>query len=172
MRPATVWLTGLPASGKTSLATALAAALRAQGHAAVLFDGDEVRRTLSIDLGFSPGARDENVRRCAAAAALVTKSGVFALVALVSPSRAARDAARVAHEAQRLPFVEVHLAAPVAICELRDPKGLYARARAGALEGFTGIGAPYEPPLTPELVVLPDEPPSLACERVLARLGG
>lgn len=170
LAPATIWLTGLPCSGKTTLANAVAAALRAKHHGALILDGDEVRKTLSADLGFDAMSRDENVRRVAAVAALSTASQLFSLVALVSPHRAARDAARAHHAERGLRFIEVHLAAPLSVCEARDVKGLYARARSGKAKDVTGVDAPYEAPLAAELTLPHEVPVVSAVERVLALL--
>jgi bifunctional enzyme CysN/CysC len=167
---ATVWLTGLPASGKSTLAAAVEARLLAEGRSAYLLDGDNLRHGLNGDLGFSPEDRAENVRRTAEVAALLADAGVVALAALVSPYRADRDAARAVHDHRGLPFVEVHVATTLADCEARDPKGLYARARAGELPGLTGVGAPYEEPEDPELRVDPSVPLDDAVERLLAIL--
>lgn len=168
--PATIWLTGLPCSGKTTLANALAATLRSKHHGVLILDGDQVRKTLSADLGFDAKSRDENVRRVAAVAALSTASQVFSLVALVSPHRAARNQARADHVERGLRFIEVHLAASLAVCEARDVKGLYARARAGKAKDVTGVDAPYEAPLAAELTLGDDVPVTSAVERVLALL--
>lgn len=149
MTPATLWLTGLPCAGKTTLAHALAEALRSRGEGVVVLDGDEVRRTLSADLGFDEASRRENVRRVGAAAQLITRSGIFAVVALISPSKAARDEVRALHER----FVEVYLSAPLSVCEARDTKGLYARGRAGLARQVTGLDAPFEAPTSAEVVI-------------------
>ena len=167
---ATVWLTGLPASGKSTLAAAVEARLLAGGRAAYLLDGDNLRHGLNGDLGFSPEDRTENVRRTAEVAALIADAGVVALVALVSPYVADRDAARAVHRHRGMAFLEIHVATGLAECERRDPKGLYARARAGELDGLTGVTAPYEPPESPDLRVVPDEPLDAAVDRVLALL--
>src|SRR5918992_4773983 len=153
----TVWFTGLPSSGKSTIAAAVEAQLLAEGHAAYVLDGDNLRHGLNGDLGFSPEDRTENVRRVAEVAALMADAGVVALVSLVSPSRADRAAARAVHERRGLPFVEVHVATTLEECERRDPKGLYARARAGELRGLTGVDDPYEPPERPELELRPLE---------------
>ncbi len=116
-------------------------------------DGDNLRHGLNGDLGFSADDRTENVRRVGEVARLFADAGVVTLVPLISPYRAGRDHARALHEAAGLPFVEVFVDTPIEICEQRDPKGLYAKARAGELKGFTGIDDPYEAPLTPELVL-------------------
>jgi adenylyl-sulfate kinase len=167
---ATVWLTGLPASGKSTLAAAVEARLLAEGRAAYVLDGDNLRHGLNGDLGFSPEDRAENVRRTAEVAALISDAGVVSLASLVSPYIADREAARAVHEHRGIPFVEVHVATSLAECERRDPKGLYARARAGELDGLTGVGAPYEAPESPDLRVVPDEPLDAAVDRVLALL--
>jgi bifunctional enzyme CysN/CysC len=148
---ATVWLTGLPASGKSTIAVGLERALVASGRAAYLLDGDNVRHGLSDDLGFAPGDRAEHIRRVGHVARLMADAGVVAVVSLVSPLAADREVPRQLHEAAGLPFVEVHVDTPLEECERRDPKGLYARARAGELQGFTGVDAPYQAPERPEL---------------------
>jgi bifunctional enzyme CysN/CysC len=168
---ATVWMTGLPASGKSTLAVAVESLLVGAGRPALRLDGDNLRHGLNGDLGFSPEDRAENVRRTAHAAALLAEAGVVALVALVSPYAADRDSARAVHEAAGVAFVEVWVSTPLAECERRDPKGLYARARAGELPGLTGIDAPYEAPETADLEVTGDEPISGAAARLLALLG-
>jgi bifunctional enzyme CysN/CysC len=150
---ATVWFTGLPASGKSTIAAELEARLLAAGRSAYVLDGDNLRHGLNGDLGFSAADRAENVRRTAEVSALLADAGVVVLVALVSPYRADRAAARAAHDRRGLPFLEVHVATSLQECERRDPKGLYARARAGELSGLTGIDDPYEPPADPDVAV-------------------
>jgi bifunctional enzyme CysN/CysC len=150
---ATVWLTGLPASGKSTIAAAVEARLLAAGRSAYVLDGDNLRHGLNGDLGFSAEDRAENVRRTAEVAALLPDAGVVVLAALVSPYRADRAAARAAHARRELPFLEVHVATALEECERRDPKGLYARARAGELTGMTGVDDPYEPPEQADVVV-------------------
>ena len=152
-RGATVWLTGLPASGKSTIAVALERRLVHDGRAAYLLDGDNLRHGLSGDLGFSEPDRAEHIRRVAHLARLLADAGVVAVVSLVSPMATDRAGARRLHRAAGLAFIEVHVDTPIAECERRDPKGLYARARAGDLPGFTGVGAPYERPRRPELRV-------------------
>jgi bifunctional enzyme CysN/CysC len=147
----TLWFTGLPASGKSTIAAALEARLVDAGIPAYRLDGDNLRHGLNENLGFSPEDRAENVRRTAQAARLLADSGVVSLVSLVSPYAADRDAARRIHEEQDIEFLEVFVDTPLAECERRDPKGLYARARAGEIPEFTGISAPYEAPAAPEL---------------------
>jgi adenylyl-sulfate kinase len=167
---ATVWMTGLPASGKSTVAAAVEARLVGEGRPAYVLDGDNLRHGLNGDLGFSAEDRAENVRRTAEVSALLADAGVVVLVALVSPYRADRAAARAVHERLELPFVEVHVATSLEECERRDPKGLYARARAGELQHLTGVDDPYEPPDAPDVVVTGDEPLETAAERVLAAL--
>ena len=167
---ATVWMTGLPASGKSTVAAAVEARLVGEGRPAYVLDGDNLRHGLNGDLGFSADDRAENVRRTAEVAALLADAGVVVLVALVSPYRADRAAARAVHERLELPFLEVHVATSLEECERRDPKGLYARARAGELTHLTGVDDPYEPPQSPEVTVTGDEPLEAAAERLLAAL--
>ncbi|MGJ0119771.1 adenylyl-sulfate kinase [Williamsia sp. MIQD14] len=150
---ATVWLTGLPASGKSTVAVALERALVESGRTAYLLDGDNVRHGLSDDLGFTPGDRAENIRRVGHLTRLLADAGVVAIASLVSPLESDRAIARALNDAADLPFVEVAVATPLAECERRDPKGLYARARAGELKGLTGIDAPYEAPANPDITI-------------------
>jgi bifunctional enzyme CysN/CysC len=172
-RGATVWLTGLPASGKSTIAVAVERALVESGRFAYLLDGDNIRHGLSGDLGFDPASRSENMRRVGHVARLFADAGAVALVSLVSPFREDRLAARRLHEAAGLPFVEVFVDTPVEECARRDPKGLYARARAGRLSGLTGDSAPYEPPEAAELVVPgAEEAVEAAARRVLEAIGG
>jgi bifunctional enzyme CysN/CysC len=152
-RGATVLLTGLPASGKSTIAAALERRLVDAGQSAYLLDGDNIRHGLSDDLGFSPGDRAEHIRRVGQVARLMADAGTIALVSLISPIAADREHLRKSHEQAELQFVEVFVDTPLEECERRDPKGLYARARAGEIKEFTGIDAPYEPPEAPELRV-------------------
>jgi bifunctional enzyme CysN/CysC len=152
-RGATVLLTGLPASGKSTIAVALERRLVDSGQSAYLLDGDNIRHGLSDDLGFSPGDRAEHIRRVGQVARLMADSGTVAVVSLISPLAADREHLRKAHVQANLPFVEVFVDTAVHECERRDPKGLYARARAGEITGFTGVDAPYEAPEHPELRV-------------------
>ncbi len=168
---ATVWLTGLPGSGKSTLADAVAVALLDLGRPAYVLDGDNVRHGLNADLGFSAEDRAENVRRIGEVARLMADAGLVVLVPVISPYRADRDRVRRAHEEAGLRFVEVFVDTPLALCEERDPKGLYAKARAGALVGFTGIDDPYEPPVVPELQLAPGDLPR-ACRRRRRRAPG
>ncbi len=148
---ATVWLTGLPSAGKSTIARALATTLRADGHRVELLDGDELRAHLTADLGFSREDRDTNVRRVGFVAGLLARNGVIALVPVIAPYASARAAVRADHDVDGTPFVEVHVATPLELCEERDVKGLYAKQRAGELSGLTGVDDPYEIPSDPEL---------------------
>lgn len=169
---ATVWFTGLSGSGKSTVAIEVERQLLAAGRPCYLLDGDNLRHGLNGDLGFSAEDRDENVRRVAEVARLFADAGVVALVPLISPYRAARDRARQVHEVAGLPFLEVFVDTPIELCEQRDPKGLYAKARAGEIRGFTGIDDPYEAPLAPELVLRPEHgDPAAMAAAVIARIG-
>jgi bifunctional enzyme CysN/CysC len=150
---ATVWLTGLPAAGKSTIGRAIEERLVRAGRPAYLLDGDNLRHGLNGDLAFDEAARAENVRRTAHVARLLAECGAVALVSLVSPYAADRELAAALHVAEDLHFLEVFVSTPLEQCERRDPKGLYARARAGELAGLTGVGAPYEPPEQPDVVV-------------------
>ena len=150
---ATIWFTGLPASGKSTIAVAVERALVESGRTAYLLDGDNLRHGLSDDLGFSPGDRTENIRRVGHLTRLLADAGVVALASLVSPLKSDREVARALNDAAGLTFIEVHVATSLAECEKRDPKGLYARARSGGLKGLTGVDAPYEPPEDADLVL-------------------
>ncbi|SIR78269.1 adenylyl-sulfate kinase [Williamsia sterculiae] len=152
-RGAVVWLTGLPASGKSTVAVALERALVESGRVAYLLDGDNVRHGLSDDLGFSPGDRAENIRRVGHLTRLFADAGVVAIASLVSPLRSDREIPRALAAAADLAFVEVYVSTPIEECERRDPKGLYARARSGELRGLTGVDTPYEPPEDADLVI-------------------
>ncbi|HLY33065.1 MAG TPA: adenylyl-sulfate kinase [Jatrophihabitantaceae bacterium] len=153
----TVWLTGLSGSGKSSVAVEIERRLVASGRPAYLLDGDNLRHGLNADLGFSAGDRAENVRRVGEVARLLADAGVISLVSLVSPYRSDRDRVRAAHLEAGLPFVEIFVDTPIEICEARDPKGLYAKARAGEITQFTGVDDPYETPLSPNLVLRPED---------------
>lgn len=147
---AVVWLTGLSASGKSSLAMALEQALTRLGYACYVLDGDNVRSGLNANLSFSPQDRTENIRRVGEVAALFADAGLVCISAFISPYREDRARARQACTSS---FHEVHIATDLPTCERRDPKGLYRRARAGHLPEFTGVSAPYEPPLSPQLTI-------------------
>ncbi len=168
---ATLWFTGLSGSGKSTVAAACERLLVGQGRPAYVLDGDNLRHGLNGDLGFSAADRAENVRRVGHVARMMADAGVVALVPLVSPYRIDRALVRALHEVAGLPFVEVFLDTPIELCEERDPKGLYAKARAGQIVGFTGVDDPYEPPESPDLVIRPEDgPPEAAARLVLARL--
>jgi adenylylsulfate kinase len=147
----TIWLTGLSASGKSTLAMALEEALYGHGCHGYVLDGDNVRHGLNSNLGFSPEDRAENIRRIAEVAKLFRDAGVIGITAFISPYRSDRDSARKLAESEHDAFIEVFVDCPVEVCEQRDPKGMYRKARAGAIKEFTGISAPYEPPLEPEI---------------------
>jgi adenylyl-sulfate kinase len=151
---AVVWLTGLPAAGKSTLAAALERQLFDAGHLTYVLDGDEIRAGLCSDLGFTAKDRSENVRRVAEVAALFARAGFICIAALVSPYQQDRNMAR--RLAREHAFIEVHVHAPLDVCEKRDPKGLYAKARAGKIQAFTGVSAPYEVPTDPEITVATD----------------
>ncbi len=168
--PATcVWFTGLSGSGKSTTARLLRDRLRGLGYDVVLIDGDELRNGVSRDLGFSRTDRDANVTRASVLAREAVEKGVFSICALISPYRQARTLARQVVGAER--FVEIYIATPLAVCEMRDPKGLYARARRGELHGFTGIDDPYEPPTSPDLTLTTDRTVQENVECVLRLLG-
>jgi adenylylsulfate kinase len=147
--PSTLWLTGLSGAGKTTLAHALSEALAAAGVPCQILDGDVVRRELSPDLGFSQQDRSENIRRVAHRCRELNDAGTWVIAALISPYQASR--ARARQIVGTSAFFEVYLATPLAVCEARDPKGLYHQARTGAIASFTGISDPYEAPLNPDL---------------------
>jgi bifunctional enzyme CysN/CysC len=170
-RGATVWLTGLPSSGKSTIAAQLERILVEDGHPAYFLDGDNLRHGLSGDLEFSPADRTENIRRAAHVARLMADAGMVAIASLVSPAHHDRALARELHDAAGLPFLEVYVDTPVEVAEKRDPKGLYARARAGKLENFTGINAPYEAPENPDVTIhTVDEDVCASAERLKAAL--
>lgn len=170
-RGATVWLTGLSGAGKSTVAFAAEDALIRAGYAAYVLDGDNIRHGLNRDLGFSAADRAENIRRVGEVARLFADAGLIVLTSFISPYRADRDGVRALHRESGLAFVEVYVRAPLALCERRDPKGLYARARTGTIPEFTGITAPYEEPLSAELVLDTEiHPPAAACRVLLEYL--
>ena len=172
-RGATVWFTGLSGSGKSTVAAEAERLLVRSGRPAYLLDGDNLRHGLNGDLGFSADDRAENVRRVGEVARLFADAGVVALVPVISPYAADRARVRAIHVLAGLPFVEVFVDTPLAVCEQRDPKGLYAKARAGEISGFTGIDDPYEAPAVPELRLTPDDGgPSAQARLVLELLDG
>jgi adenylylsulfate kinase len=150
---ATLWFTGLPSAGKTTLANALQRHLREAGRQVEILDGDAVRPVLSPELGYSRADRDANVARIGWVAALLARNGVLTLASVVSPYAAARDGVRAGHQASAVPFFEIHVATPVEVCAERDVKGLYARQRSGNLAGLTGIDDEYEAPAHPDLLL-------------------
>lgn len=152
-RSCTIWLTGLPASGKTTTAFAIEYSLITRGFAAFVLDGDNVRHGLNKDLGFSAEDRKENIRRIGEVAKLFAESGIILIASFISPYRNDRDNVRMIHNNAGLCFIEVFINTPLAVCIERDPKGLYAKAKRGELIGLTGIDAPYEDPLHPEIVL-------------------
>ncbi len=152
----TVWFTGLSGAGKTTTAAALVVELLADQIPAVHLDGDDLRRGLSADLGFSFDDRAEAVRRAGAVALVVAQQGSVAVVSMISPQHAARQAVRSLHEAAGVPFVEVYVATPLEVCESRDPKKLYQLARQGSSRNMTGVNDPYDVPSRPELVISTD----------------
>lgn len=168
---ATVWFTGLSGSGKSTVAVEVERLLVAAGRPAYLLDGDNLRQGLNGDLGFSAEDRSENVRRVGEVARLFADAGVVALVPVISPYRVDRARVREIHDLAGVPFLEVFVDTPIEVCEQRDPKGLYAKARAGEITGFTGIDDPYEAPTEPELRLVPaDGGPSDHAARVLEAL--
>ncbi|MGW3109352.1 adenylyl-sulfate kinase [Streptomyces sp. NPDC001100] len=150
---ATVWLTGLPSAGKTTIAQHLSDRLRAEGRRVEVLDGDEVRRFLSAGLGFSREDRNTNVQRIGLVSEVLARNGVLSVVPVIAPYADSREAVRKRHEASGTPYIEVHVATPVEVCSERDVKGLYARQAAGALTGLTGVDDPYEPPTDPALTL-------------------
>ncbi len=153
---ATIWFTGLSGSGKSSIASAAEKLIVASGCPSYLLDGDNVRLGLNQDLNFSAEDRHENVRRVAEVARLFADAGLIALVPLISPYRDDRQNARELHDRFGLRFFEVFVDTPIEICEERDPKGLYKKARSGEIKGFTGIDDPYEEPSSPDLILTPE----------------
>ncbi len=156
-RGATVWLTGLPSAGKTTIARALAARLAAAGHRTEVLDGDEIREFLSAGLGFTREDRHTNVQRIGFVAELLSSHGVLTLVPVIAPYADSREAVRKRHEANGTAYIEVHVATPVEVCSERDVKGLYARQAAGEISGLTGVDDPYEPPAGPDLRIAAHE---------------
>jgi adenylylsulfate kinase len=150
-RGATLWMTGLSASGKSTIAVAVEQVLLQRGRLAYRLDGDNVRHGLNKNLGFSAQDRAENIRRIGEVAKLFSDAGILTLTSFISPYKADRDGVRRLHAEAKLPFLEVYVDAPLEVAEMRDPKGLYKKARAGELKGFTGIDDPYEAPDKPEL---------------------
>lgn len=152
-RGCTMWFTGLSASGKSTIAAAVEQRLVTSGVMAYRLDGDNIRMGLNRNLGFSAEDRAENIRRIGEVSRLFADAGVVTLTSFISPYVKDREACRGMHVAADLPFLEVFVDTPIEVCEQRDPKGLYKKARAGQITGFTGVDDPYEPPLKPELVL-------------------
>jgi adenylylsulfate kinase len=165
----TVWFTGLSGSGKSTLAFAVEEALIRRGVAAYVLDGDNIRFGLNRDLGFSPQDRTENIRRIGEVCRLFQDAGVVVLTAFISPYVADREQVRALHPAGR--FVEVYVDTPIEVCEQRDVKGLYAKARAGEIPDFSGVSAPYEPPIDPELRIDTSMPVDNCVEAIIGHLG-
>ncbi|ACU73313.1 adenylylsulfate kinase [Catenulispora acidiphila DSM 44928] len=171
-RGATVWLTGLPSSGKTTIAAAVATRLRERGQRAEILDGDDLRRTVSAGLGFSRADRDENVRRIGALAASLARDGAIVLVAVIAPYAAARAKVRDLHAASGIAYLEVYVATPLDVCARRDAKGLYQRHAGGEFVGLTGVDDPYEAPTTPDLRLdTHDDPVEISAKAVDQLLG-
>jgi adenylylsulfate kinase len=147
----TLWFTGLSGSGKSTIAYTLEHALVERGRLAYVLDGDNIRHGLNKNLGFSAADREENIRRIGEVAKLFADCNVITMTSFISPYRKDRDLVRALHVEGKLPFIEIHVKTPIEVCEQRDPKGLYKKARAGQLKNFTGIDDPYEAPLKPEL---------------------
>lgn len=148
---ATIWLTGLPSAGKTTIAVALADQLRSEGHRVEVLDGDEIREFLSAGLGFTREDRHTNVQRIGFVAELLASNGVKALVPVIAPYTDSREAVRKRHQSEGTAYLEVHVATPVEVCSVRDVKGLYAKQAAGEISGLTGVDDPYEAPEEPDL---------------------
>ncbi|GAA4820913.1 adenylyl-sulfate kinase [Streptomyces ziwulingensis] len=168
---ATVWLTGLPSAGKTTIARLLGDRLKAEGRRVEVLDGDEIRRFLSAGLGFSRADRDTNVRRIGLVSEVLARNGVLCVVPVIAPYADSREAVRARHAASATPYIEVHVATPVEVCGERDVKGLYAKQAAGELTGLTGVDDPYEPPADPALVLRTrDQTPRESADTVYAVL--
>jgi adenylyl-sulfate kinase len=167
-RGCVLWFTGLSAAGKSTIANELEGALFAKGMHAFVIDGDRIRHGLCSDLGFSPNDRQENIRRVGEVAALFAQAGFICIAAFISPYRADRGLVRSMNDGN---FYEVYVNAPLSVCESRDPKGLYVKARTNQIKNFTGISAPYEPPLNPEIELRTDKLAiSEAVEKILRHL--
>ncbi len=166
-RGATLWFTGLSGAGKSTIAMDLEKELASRGYLIRILDGDHVRTGLNKNLGFSAQDRAENIRRISEVAKLFADTGFICIVSVISPYRADRAAARTVHEKGEIPFLEVYLSTPIAVCEQRDPKGLYKKARAGEIKNFTGIDDPYEAPESPDINLDTGVLPLEECSRAL-----
>ncbi len=167
-RGCTIWLTGLPSSGKSTIGFSLEHWLVQQGRLAYVLDGDNIRHGLNKNLGFSAEDRDENIRRIGEVTKLFADAGLISITSFVSPYRADRDRARKLHDEAGIPFIEVFVDTQLEECEKRDPKGLYKKARAGEIPNFTGISDPYEAPLNAEVVLKTTETKLEDCVATLA----
>lgn len=166
----TVWFTGLSACGKSTIAVALEQVLHQRQHAAYVLDGDNIRHGMNKNLGFSAADREENIRRIGEVSKLFADAGLICLASFISPYSKDRDQARKIHKDAGLDFIEIFVDTPIEICEQRDPKGLYKKARAGELKGFTGIDDPYEAPANPECVLKAGEKSVAECVVEVLRL--
>jgi len=168
-----IWLTGLSGAGKSTLAEGIAARLCSEGSNPLLIDGDGLREELCRDLSFSEQDRAENIRRAGAIALIAARSGITSICSLISPLRRERDVVRAMAESRGIRFLEVHVSTPLEVCESRDPKGLYQKARAGLIPQFTGIDSPYEPPFNPEISIPTEQfTVEAAVERIYQVVGG
>lgn len=167
----TIWLTGLPSSGKSTTAFTLEHELVQEGHIAYVLDGDNIRFGLNRNLGFSPNDRAENIRRIGEVALLYADTGIIAITSFISPYREDRDLVRERHNDLGIPFIEIFIDAPLNVCEERDPKGLFKKARQGELKDFTGIDAPYEKPIVPDMVLNTEQlTPEQTAEQIIEYL--
>ena len=164
----TLWFTGLPCSGKSTLAELLAEEFKSRGRFVEIMDGDEVRKHLTKGLGFSREDRDENIRRIGYVCRLLSRNGVIAIAAAISPFRSIRDEVRAGHQSS---FIEIYVDTPLELCIQRDVKGMYKKAIAGEMKNFTGISDPYEPPTSPEIVIqTAKENAQKSCAQILSAL--
>jgi len=170
-RGCTLWLTGLSGSGKSTIAVALEHALIKNGHLAYRLDGDNIRLGLNNNLTFSPQDRQENIRRIGEVSKLFTDAGIITICSFISPYQSDRDQVRKIHQDAGLTFLECFINTPIELCESRDPKGLYKKARAGEIKGFTGIDDPYETPTNPEInLKTADQSPDQAAQKLIEAL--
>ncbi len=166
-RGCTIWLTGLPSSGKSTTGFNIEHMLVNSGYLAYVLDGDNVRHGLNKNLGFSAEDREENIRRISEVAKLFADAGIITITSFISPYRRDRDLARELHEQEGIPFIEILIDTPIDVCEERDPKGLYEKARRGEIKGFTGVDDPYEEPLKPDYVAKTDEHDPIELARMI-----